>query len=364
MTFETNLSTAIPGSYRQWIKTTCSTIAIETPAHKGKAAGISLPAVYIPLETVNPFHKNGEGHTVNIETLAARQNCIFLCGDTGMGKTALVKHLAWTIIMGSSHGSLNDYLPVIVSLKHFGPLFYREKLKNLYGSRTTINVEGLLTTYLKETGVPLGIEMIRDFLLRGKALFLFDGLDEIPLNIQPELADMLAVFQSQHSKTNNRFLLTGRTRGLETTAVERFEDYLQHIEYLDDHMVGDFVSAWFKAVSASHFSPEFKTVTSDDFLPVIRDDVPVFVLTRNPFLLTAACILYQYGKCILGNRVDIDEYIIKKLAGKGIFFSAKPAKSKALIEFLLFMYAEISQKNLRTCENYNAHELLKNFLCQ
>ena len=47
----------IPGDYQRWVREFHSTLPTDQLAKKGEVVLVSLPQVYIPLETANPFHK-------------------------------------------------------------------------------------------------------------------------------------------------------------------------------------------------------------------------------------------------------------------------------------------------------------------
>ena len=91
----------IPEEYRKWLAEFHSVLPMDQLARKGEAVLISLPAVYIPLETSNPFHKpmdetdmkKGKGSkkepkeppTIDIEELMGRVNCLLLERKGGNG---------------------------------------------------------------------------------------------------------------------------------------------------------------------------------------------------------------------------------------------------------------------------------------
>jgi calcineurin-like phosphoesterase family protein len=168
----------IPQGYKNWIKEFHSTMSIEELARRGEVITVSLPEVYIPLETVNPFYKteelekkhaSKEPATIDIEELLGQLDYILLRGQAGMGKTTLIKHLAYTITQGSGPVSLRGNLPVIVFLKDLW-LIYKEVLES---SQKMMTLEPLLKTYLDRSKCQLPWEIISNYLSQGKALFLF-----------------------------------------------------------------------------------------------------------------------------------------------------------------------------------------------
>jgi hypothetical protein len=154
------VSLQVPEEYRNWLAEFHSVLPMDHLARKGEAVLISLPAVYIPLETSNPFHKpmderdmkkgsekeSKEPPTIDIEELMGRVNCLMLRGKAGMGKTTLIKHLAYSLAHGSGPAPLRGYLPIMVFLKDLRPI-YEEKIKEHPGK---VTFEMLLEVYLEE----------------------------------------------------------------------------------------------------------------------------------------------------------------------------------------------------------------------
>jgi predicted NACHT family NTPase len=171
----------IPPAYCQWIKDTYAKPAT------GTAAG-----PFIPLQTTVLSHET-KPRTMAVETLAARQQSMLLWGDAGMGKTTLVKHLAYSIVTGSCAEELSGHLPVIVFLNKLWQTFYREKVKNARVGNAAADFQRVLSGYFRETGCPLGMETVAGFLSQGRVLFLLDGLDEIPPQLYGELMEQLPV---------------------------------------------------------------------------------------------------------------------------------------------------------------------------
>jgi formylglycine-generating enzyme required for sulfatase activity/predicted MPP superfamily phosphohydrolase len=368
----------IPQEYKDWIKAFHSTIPFDQLAKKGEALPVQLLEVYIPLETANPFHKveleriskaRGEKFrlemigelgeeadlkepaTIDIEALMGRMACMLLRGQAGMGKTTLIKHLANTITEGSCQDSLRDYLPVLVFFKDLWPI-YRAELQE---SGKKVTFEPLLKIYLGESKCPLSLELIKNYLSRGKALFLFDGLDEIPQEIRDDLVDIIAEFQFANKK--NRFLITGRPHGVVGRPNERFGKYLLDINYLDDSKSNEFIRKWFRAVSGQ--ATGLADVTAEDMISAIQLHEHIAVFTQNPLLLTAVCVLYLVGKRIPEQRADLYNRIVENLLWRRFHDPANPEKVTEVQEFLMLLAFEMQKKNRKTVEATDAKNVLK-----
>jgi formylglycine-generating enzyme required for sulfatase activity/predicted MPP superfamily phosphohydrolase/energy-coupling factor transporter ATP-binding protein EcfA2 len=350
----------IPQGYKNWIKEFHSTMSIEELARRGEVITVSLPEVYIPLETANPFykieefkneHETKESATIDIEELLGQLDYILLRGQAGMGKTTLIKHLAYTITQGFGPLSLRGYLPVVVFLKDLW-LIFNEALES---SRKMMTLEPLLKTYLDRSKCQLPWEIVSNYLSRGKALFLFDGLDEVPETIRPELVDIIANFRFENKK--NRFLITGRPHGVAGKAIERFREHLFDIEHIDNNKIEDFIPKWFRAVSGQ--ATGLADLTAHDMIADIRQHEHVAVFTQNPLLLTAVCILYSVGKRIPEQRSDLYDRIVANLMYRRFHDPAEPDKSSAVLEYLMRLAFEMHTKTLKTLEVGAAIDVLK-----
>ena len=371
----------IPPKYKDWVREFYSTISYDQLAKKGEVLPVQLLEVYIPLETDNPFHKAEmermskdrdkesrlkqkdelegktdlkEPATIDIEALLGRVNCILLRGKAGMGKTTLIKHLANTITEGSCQSSLGDYLPVMVFLKDLW-LVYNEELKR---TKRKITFEPLLKAYLKKIKCPLDLSVISNFLQHNRALFMFDGLDEIPVEIRDDLVELIADFQ--FANKGNRFLITGRPHGVAGRPHERFGKYLCEIEYLNDTKIKDFIRKWFRAVSGK--ATGLADMTAEDMISNIVFHEHVSVFTQNPLLLAAVCVLYLAGGRIPEQRADLYDRIVENLLWRRFHDPAEPERVNEVREFLMLLAFEMQKKNLKTFEVGDGLDVLKKII--
>jgi formylglycine-generating enzyme required for sulfatase activity/calcineurin-like phosphoesterase family protein/energy-coupling factor transporter ATP-binding protein EcfA2 len=355
----------IPPEYKDWVKEFYSTISYDQLAKKGEVLPVQLLEVYIPLETANPSYKAEmdrtgkdrdenlkEPATIDLETLLEREDCILLRGKAGMGKTTLIKHLANTLTEGSCQSSLRDYLPVMVFLKDLW-LVYREELDKK--TKRKITFEPLLKAYLKKIKCPLDLAVISNFIQHNRALFLFDGLDEIPEGIRDDLVEIIADFQFENKE--NRFLITGRPHGIAGRPHELFGKYLHEIEYLDDTKINEFIRKWFRAVSGK--ATGIADTTAEGMISDIVFHEHVSVFTQNLLLLAAVCVLYLVGKRIPEQRADLYDRIVENLLWRRFHDPAEPDKVNEVREFLMLLAFGMQNKNRKTFEVGDGLDVLK-----
>jgi formylglycine-generating enzyme required for sulfatase activity/energy-coupling factor transporter ATP-binding protein EcfA2 len=377
----TLLPLEIPKEYKDWVRQFHSTMDIDLLAKKGEAITVDLPELYIPIETRNPFYKpkeeehkktKSEKHilesmdepgsgkeskskeppSIDIEVLVGRKMCVLLRGGAGTGKTTLIKHLAYTVTHDIGHSSLKGYLPIMVFLKDLW-LVYREELKK---SEKIMVFEDVLKLYLEKSKCKLTWETVSAFLSRQKALFLIDGLDEVPGHLRANLVNMIAQFQ--FDRKENRFLITGRPHGITGSAAARFGDDLHDIESLDDPKIKDFIKKWFRAISGR--AAGLGEVTAEGMISDIRQHEHISAFTQNPLLLTAVCILYQDGKRIPEQRADLYNRIIDNLINRRFSDPNHPGKENEILEFLMALAFDAQKNNRKTFEINDVLEILRN----
>jgi formylglycine-generating enzyme required for sulfatase activity/predicted MPP superfamily phosphohydrolase/energy-coupling factor transporter ATP-binding protein EcfA2 len=362
----------IPAEYREWIVQFHSKMDTRQLDPNARAYHIPLPEVYIPIETANPAYKHeeetrrkGKGKDelmilveggeedkeppyIDIEALLGRREteCILLRGPAGMGKTTLVKHLAYLMTQGRGPGALCDYLPVVVFLKDLWPLF--ETMP------PPVTFAPLLRRYL-ETRVPtLKFEAVEDFLARDRVLFLLDGLDEVPEQHREELAETLAAFQLE--KKHNRYLLTGRPHGIDAPVTRHFGSFLRDIEPLDNKKVNGFVANWFRVVSGQTVG--LADLTAAGMIGDIGFNPYVSVFTQNPLLLTAVCVLYMDNKRLPDQRAELYVRIVDNLIQRRFQQPAHREEPERIEDFLKLLAFHMQQRHVKSLDVGEAKQLL------
>jgi predicted MPP superfamily phosphohydrolase/energy-coupling factor transporter ATP-binding protein EcfA2 len=347
----------IPAGYRDWVLQFHSKMDTGQLDPNGRALHVPLPEVYIPIETANPFYKPKEDRLtgemkdeavgaekddeqkepqfIDIEKLLGRKNCVLLQGPAGMGKTTLIKHLAYTITQGIGEGSLCGYLPVVVLLKDLWPIYEKES----HGAGTALTFESLLASYLEKYVAGLTPEVVEHFWSRDRALFLIDGLDEVPAHLRGNIVEMISMFRLKHG--NNRFLLTGRPHGIDAGVREHFGADLHRIEALDNAKVKVFIKKWFSIVSGQ--AAGLAEAMTGDMIADIKANEYVAVFTGNPLLLTAVCILYQDNKRLPDQRADLYDRIVANLLYRR-FHHLPPEQSAGIEQYLKLLAFRMQER--------------------
>lgn len=211
--------------------------------------------------------------------LAINQNKLFILGKPGAGKTTFLKY----IVLKACEGKIRK-TPIYVSLKEW--------------SDSDESLEQGLNNYLiKQFDIcsfPNAETFIDQLLKNGKALILFDGLDEVKQegNIRSKIISLVNNFANKHS--NNQIFITCRI-----AAVEYTFDNFTYVEIADFTIkqTAVFARKWFQGqqLKSERFLNELKKTENKGFLE----------LTKTPLLLTLLCLAYDELLEFPARRVDL-----------------------------------------------------------
>ncbi len=234
------------------------------------------------------------------EQLLSQGSKFYILGKPGAGKTTFLKHLAVREAQRGKWGPSLGKIPIFVSLKQFGD--------------TSQSLFGFIVDEFAVCGFPDAAPFVETLLKSGKALVLFDGLDEVSKSEERdrrgEVTQMLAQFARQYGDCH--IVVTCRIAAVDYTFEPAFI-YLEMADFAPDQ-VDAFVRAWFwdesdkdkgvalaQGMLAALELPEHKG---------IRD------LSRNPLLLTLLCLNYAETLSFPARRVEIYEEALDALLKK------------------------------------------------
>jgi hypothetical protein len=328
----------IPEGYREWLRDFCSYMDVGRLEVEGKSIRIDLPEVYIPLYAQDPMAKKEkeakEGPTreerVDVETLVARHDYLLIEGDVGGGKTTLLKHLAYHVgvegCVREDLAPLQGYVPILISMKNLVGLGQSPMAIDGHGGPT---MDDIVRHWCATTGGVLPAEVVFRISGKGRALFLFDGLDEVPPDLRKAIVTAVATFRSMNSQ--NKFVLSGRPHGVAGPATDHFGKKRVVIMPLDKPQVEAFIRKWFENMYLKSASLGHKS--ADGMISEIREHPATDELVENPLLLTAICMLYFGGRELPGQRAELYDKFVDNLLHRRF---NEPEQIKGFLHTLAF----------------------------
>ncbi|MDM8531325.1 NACHT domain-containing protein [Anaerolineales bacterium HSG25] len=211
---------------------------------------------------------------------------LFILGKPGAGKTTFLRYLTLQAV----RGKLNK-VPLFINLKRW--------------STDDIPLMAYLEREFDICGFPQAEPFIQTLLETGRALVMFDGLDEVNKEggLRQKINQKIDDFCRKHHK--NQFLITCRI-----AATDHAFRHFQDVELADftEAQIKRFVRKWFSK------QPEKRQAFETQFFA--EENKPVRELGNIPILLTLLCLAFDDSMSFPRRRVELYEDAIDALLRK------------------------------------------------
>jgi len=294
-------------------------------------------------------------------------------GPPGSGKTTLIQHLLLVHARNRQRCfRARARLPFFVEIRRLPELLGPDALRRLglVADPATANLADLpALAVLLDRLIP---KQYRDFpapppgwtarrLATGRALLLFDGLDEVA---DPDTRRGLVCWlQAQLTAPATRHCLgivTSRPQGYRDAPLSRA--LVLVVQPFTSEQVRRFVGRWYRAneiVSAGKGdTPEVRRRAGDgaqDLLERLRNTPRLNELTSNPLLLTMVCMVHRYHGALPGSRAQLYEEICQVLLerwrqGRGIADNLRAAQKLLALRPLAARMMDLGAKEIGRAE--------------
>jgi len=243
-----------------------------------------------------------QGERLPAEQLLGRGSKFLILGKPGAGKTTFLKHLAVREAQRGKWGPCLGKIPIFVPLKQFA-----ESGKSLFD---------FIVDQFAVCHFPDAAPFVEPLLKAGKALLLFDGLDEVTKAAEArddrrgQVTELIEQFSRQYDGCH--IVVTCRIAATEYMFDPAFS-YLELADFAPDQ-VDAFVRNWFWDPA----NPDQSAGLAERMLAEYDrpEHVGIRDLSRNPLLLTLLCLTYAETLSFPARRVEIYEEALDALLKK------------------------------------------------
>jgi formylglycine-generating enzyme required for sulfatase activity len=254
---------------------------------------------------------------VSVHQLIRAVPRLVILGDPGSGKSTLVKYVMLSLLQNQGRerlGLSSAWLPILFPVAGFAETLQR---------RPNLAPLDYLHDFYNRQSHPEFYQLFVRALLSGRALLLFDGLDEVRDSAERlEIVRCLESFVRAWDLPGNRFLATSRIAGYRDAPLNAglFEQIA--ILAFDEADIRQFVHKWSAAYELAGRDDRMSqaelerraTEHERDLASAIFANPQATELAANPLLLTMLALIRHQGVTLPNRRVELYQLCIKTLA--------------------------------------------------
>lgn len=240
-------------------------------------------------EIQNEPGKLGEGiRTRGLKVVVSKRgHRLYILGKPGAGKTTFLKYLVHQTIVASEL----DKLPIFVTLREW--------------DAGTVDLVDFIVQQFDVCNFPDAKQFIEYLLETGKAIVLFDGLDEVPEHEEQRkrMTEELQKVWRKYDET--QMIITCRVAATDYSFTEF--TYIEMADF-DEYQVDRYAVNWFR----------IEPRKAEAFLKALRkpENKGLHDLAHSPLLLSMICLAYDETLIIPKRRVELYEDALDALLKK------------------------------------------------
>ncbi|MFF0408935.1 HEAT repeat domain-containing protein [Kitasatospora sp. NPDC004745] len=205
---------------------------------------------------------------------------VVLLGDPGSGKSTVARYLALALTRGDDSGPLARLagrLPLVVELRQYAEEQWRER-----------TFEDFLDHRHRTTGMSVPGPELRRLLTEGRAVVVFDGLDELfDPGTRAATAERIAAFAARYDRI--RVVVTSRVIGYQRATLGGAGFTHLMLQDLDPVRITAFARRWYAIACPS--DPQLAARLVERIGGAVEASRPIRELAGNPLLLTILAII-------------------------------------------------------------------------
>lgn len=229
---------------------------------------------------IEPVDNSTNEFYIDVNEFIAAIDRTVVLGDPGGGKSTLSNYVAYSLAKSD-----NGVIPFHVTLRHYAS--YNEDLSLLEFIEHELKPRYQISP---EAGI------VEDLLINGRALVIFDGLDElIDTSRRRDITRSVELFGIQYPHTP--IMVTSRRIGYDQARLDPAIFTTNAISGFSDTEVERYVEKWF------HCQKEFSGAqASEQSAAFVEQSAAVPDLRTNPLMLALMCIIFRGENYIPRNR--------------------------------------------------------------
>lgn len=272
--------------------------------------------------------------------IANKEQYLMVLGGPGSGKSTFLRKLGLEALKVEKGKFNYKCIPIFIELKRF--------------DSNEVNIESLISDEFCHCGFPNSDEFTKKTLIKGKALVLLDGLDEVPARYLTVVIREIKDFMDQYNQ--NRFIISCRK-----PAYKNYFKLCTDVDILefDNQRIKQFINNWFQS------NEDRKAGISNSFWALLQkeENSSALELAQTPLLLTFLCLVYDKSQNLPDNRstlyrkaldILLEEWASEKRVNREIIYEGLyPDLEKALLSIIAYKGFEGDQRF------YSQQEIIK-----
>ncbi len=301
----------------------------------GRETGrITLGNVYVSLNVSQPLElpfQNKQGQTRSAAAYAHHRKRLVVLGDPGSGKSTFLrylairlaqgllqpegdwqKHLRWPVYPRQQQTErlsekkdedplgfqrwTTPYLPVFITLRDFAATSFNPRNPRAFAP--------IIESSLKNLELESALPIVKKAMRAGKAIFLFDGVDEVALEKRPQIWQAIGALRRGPYADCPWITTCRKLSYVETEAEVAGARAAVLLNTLNQTQIERFVSAWFDTLrQTGDITAEQATGWTKRLLSAARG--PLRNLAGNPMILTIMALVQSSRATLPEERVKL-----------------------------------------------------------